>query len=187
MALFVHLSDLHLTTGAGRQALLFERLVHTLALERQTSSAARVPLVITGDVFDSASGPTEPKVAAFLALLEQLHAALGGDAPTIILPGNHDRRRFGLVGPHRTKLFQSLANAVDPERVFVAGCKEPFLTELVPPPFHGLPAHVVTLDSSYLPHGLFSAGGTIRREDLLQVHAQLPDDGKPLCSSSITT
>jgi hypothetical protein len=45
---------------------------------------------------------------------------------------------------------------------------------------HGMPAHVVTYDSSYLPHGLVGAGGTIRLEDLLQVHAQLPDDDRPL-------
>lgn len=180
MALFVHLSDLHLTTEGGPQALLFERLVHTLELERKASGAASLPLVITGDVFDSASGPIEPKVSAFLPLLERMRVALGGDAPAIILPGNHDRRRLGIVGPHRTKLFQALADAVDPARVFVAGCKAPFLAEQVPPALHGLPAHVVTLDSSYLPHGLFSAGGTIRREDLLQVHAELPNDGKAL-------
>jgi hypothetical protein len=45
---------------------------------------------------------------------------------------------------------------------------------------HGIPAHVIAYDSSYLPHGFIGAGGTIRLEDLLQVHARLPDDGRPL-------
>ena len=180
MTLFVHLSDLHLKSDGGRQTLIFERLVQTLEQERESSAQPRVPLVITGDVFDTAGGPSEPLVSAFLHLHERMVSALGSDAPTIVLPGNHDRRRFGLVGPHRGELFQALSAAVDPRRVFVAGCRAPFLAELVPQAFHGLPAHVVALDSSYLPHGLLSAGGTIRLEDLLQVHAQLPDDEKPL-------
>src|SRR5688572_21608875 len=180
MTLFVHLTDLHLKTDSGRQRLIFERLVRTLEQERASSAQPRLPLVITGDVFDTAGGPSEPLVSAFLRLHERMVSALGTDAPTIVLPGNHDRRRFGLVGPHRGELFQALSAAVDPRRVFVAGCRAPFLAELVPQAFHGLPAHVVALDSSYLPHGLLSAGGSIRLEDLLQVHAQLPDDEKPL-------
>jgi len=51
---------------------------------------------------------------------------------------------------------------------------------VVSPASHGLPAHLVAYDSSYLPGGLVGAGGTFRLEDLLQVHAQLPDDGRPL-------
>ena len=64
--------------------------------------------------------------------------------------------------------------------MFVAGTNTPFLAELVPPELHGLPAHVIAYDSSYLPRGLLGAGGTIRVEDLLQVHAQLPSDGLPV-------
>jgi 3',5'-cyclic AMP phosphodiesterase CpdA len=182
MTVFAHLSDLHLNLAkhAGRQGLVFDRLVHTLAAERSRRALERMPLVITGDVFDSASGPSEPLVSAFLRLHARLLTALGPDSPTIILPGNHDRRRFGLVGPHRTGLFQALFRAVDPSQVFVGGCKSPFLAEIVPRALHGLPAHIVTFDSSYLPKGLLSAGGTIRLEDLLQVHAELPEDDLPL-------
>jgi 3',5'-cyclic AMP phosphodiesterase CpdA len=180
MALLIHLSDLHLTNEPGPQELLFERLVQTLELERKARAGEHVAIVITGDVFDTVEGPPETSVASFLRLHERMLLAVGGDVPTIILPGNHDRRRFGLVGPHHAALFQALADAVDPQRVFVAGCKTPFLAELVPQAFHGLPAHVVTLDSSYLPYGLLSAGGTIRLQDLLQVHAELPRDDKPL-------
>jgi len=87
---------------------------------------------------------------------------------------------MGLVGPHREALFQSLARAARPRRIFVAGTRTPFLAQIVPPELHGLPAHVVAYDSSYLPHGLLGAGGTVRLEDLLHVHAQLPDDDRPL-------
>ena len=182
MTVFAHLSDLHLdlTKRSGKQGLVFERLVHTLAAERERRRLSYVPLVITGDVFDSASGPSRPLVSAFLELHARLLLAVGADAPTIVLPGNHDRRRFGLLGPHRSELFQALKRAVDPNRVFVAGCKSPFLAEVVPQELHGLPAHVVAFDSSYLPNGLFSAGGHVRLEDLLQVHAELPPDDKPL-------
>lgn len=180
MTLFAHLSDLHITNQGRGQQLVFERLVRTLEAERSAIRQSRTTLVITGDVFDSADGASAALVAAFQSLHERIVEALGGDAPTIVLPGNHDRRRFGLVGPHQGELFEALARAVDPERVFVAGCRGPFLAEIVPPDFHELPAQVVALDSSYLPHGLLGAGGTIRLEDLLQVHAELPDDGKPL-------
>lgn len=114
-----------------------------------------------------------------MALHGQILTALG-EAFTIVLPGNHDRRRFGLIGPNRAALFQALHRAADPAKIHVLGQRTPFLAEIVPAALHALPAHVVAYDSSYLPNGLVGAGGTFRLEDLLQVHAQLPDDGLPL-------
>jgi hypothetical protein len=99
--------------------------------------------------------------------------ALGPGVPTIVLPGNHDRRWRGIVGPHRTRLFDALRDAVDPRAVYVAGCRPPFLAEIVPPEFHGLPADIVAYDSTVLPRGWVSAGGNIRQEDLLYAHSQL--------------
>jgi 3',5'-cyclic AMP phosphodiesterase CpdA len=179
-ALLVHLSDLHIVRDAARQALVLDKLVEALAREREASSAERIVVAITGDVFDSATDPAPVLIDTFLRLHGRLVAALGGDAPTIVLPGNHDRRRLGLLGPHRERLFRALNEAVDPQRVFVAGCRTPFLAQIVPAHVHGLPAHVITYDSSYLPHGLVGAGGTIRIEDLLQAHAGLPVDGRPV-------
>ncbi len=179
-ALLVHLSDLHILRDAARQALVLDKLVEALAREREASSAERIVVAITGDVFDSATDPVPALIDTFLRLHGRLVAALGGDAPTIVLPGNHDRRRLGLLGPHREQLFRALNEAVDPRRVFVAGCRTPFLAQIVPAHLHGLPAHVITYDSSYLPHGLVGAGGTIRIEDLLQAHAGLPVDGRPV-------
>jgi 3',5'-cyclic AMP phosphodiesterase CpdA len=179
-SLLVHLSDLHIVRGAVWQDLVFDKLVETLACEREPFSAERIVVVITGDVFDSATDRASELIDTFLRLHRRVVEALGGDAATIVLPGNHDRRRLGLLGPHREGLFRLLHQAVDPRRVFVAGCRTPFLAQVVPADLHGLPAHVIAYDSSYLPYGLVGAGGTIRIEDLLQAHAGLPSDGRPV-------
>jgi 3',5'-cyclic AMP phosphodiesterase CpdA len=179
MTLMVHLSDLHMTRNPGAQSVLFEKLLATLRSERERAHAERTTIVITGDVFDSASDPPAILVDAFLTLHRRMLEALG-QAFTIVLPGNHDRRRFGLLGPNREELFLALHAAADPAKLCVVGTRSPFLAQVVPPELHGLPAHVVAYDSSYLPGGLVGAGGTFRLEDLLQVHAQLPDDGRPL-------
>lgn len=180
MTLVLHLSDLHMKRQSLTQPLLFDRLVQTVRMEREANPQTPVAIVITGDVFDSASEPAVPLIESFISLHGKLVDALGGHAPTVVLPGNHDRRHSGLFGPHRRQLFETLKASVDPKAIYVAGCRTPFLAELVPPQFHGLPAHVVAYDSSYLPQGLIGAGGTIRLEDLLQVHAQLPRDDLPL-------
>jgi 3',5'-cyclic AMP phosphodiesterase CpdA len=161
------------------QDVVFGKLVEALRRERQAAGAAPAAIVVTGDVFDSAT-EAAPLVASFMALHARMLEAIGGDTPTIVLPGNHDRRRMGLVGPHREDLFRKLSRAAARRRMFVAGTRTPFLAQIVPAELHGLPAHVVAYDSSYLPRGLLGAGGTIRPEDLLQVHAKLPDDQRPL-------
>jgi predicted MPP superfamily phosphohydrolase len=179
MTLVVHLSDLHMTQNAGTQAALFERLITTLSSERERARDDRVAVVITGDVFDSATDSAPVLVEAFLSLHRRLLEVLG-KVFTVVLPGNHDRRRFGLIGPNREALFLALRHAADPAQIHVAGTHTPFLAEVVSPASHGLPVHVVAYDSSYLPGGLVGAGGTFRLEDLLQVHARLPNDGRPL-------
>jgi hypothetical protein len=173
MVLLFHLSDLHIDPRSAAQRGLFKVLVETLRREKEASNATQFALVITGDVFDSSTLPPGEAIATFLDLHARIVSALGPSTPTIVLPGNHDRRWHGLVGPHRPALFNALRAAVDPRSVYVAGCRFPFLAELVPSSFHGLPAEVVAYDSTYLPHGWVSAGGMIRQEDLLQMHAQL--------------
>jgi 3',5'-cyclic AMP phosphodiesterase CpdA len=179
MTFLVHLSDLHMTRSNSAQTLLFDRLLDALGQEREKARSERTTIVITGDVFDSGTDPPPALVDAFLKLHRRMLAILG-EAFTVVLPGNHDRRRFGLIGPNREALFLALHRAADPARMHVLGQRTPFLAEVVPAELHHLPAHVVAYDSSYLPGGLFGAGGTFRLEDLLQVHAQLPDDGRPL-------
>jgi 3',5'-cyclic AMP phosphodiesterase CpdA len=179
MTFLVHLSDLHITRAHGTQTRLFDKLVDALQSEQERARPERSTVVITGDVFDSGTDPPDVLVEAFLALHARMLTALG-DAFTVVLPGNHDRRRFGLFGPNREVLFKELHRAADPKRMHVLGQRTPFLAEVVPQQFHGLPAHVVSYDSSYLAGGLVGAGGTFRLEDLLQVHARLPNDGRPL-------
>ena len=179
MTFLVHLSDLHMTRTDRAQARLFDKLLEALSREHQRVRPERTTVFITGDVFDSSTDPPAPLVDAFLSLHRRMLEALGNTF-TVVLPGNHDRRRFGLLGPNRATLFSALHRAADPTRIHVLGQRTPFLAEVVPPAFHGLPAHVVAYDSTYLPSGLVGAGGTFRLEDLLQVHAQLPNDGLPL-------
>jgi 3',5'-cyclic AMP phosphodiesterase CpdA len=182
VTLLFHLSDLHMTHSSAQQVVL-DRLVDAMRAERAAAGAGegdrRAAVVITGDVFDSATDATG-LIEAFLQLHARMLDALGAGTPTVVLPGNHDRRRVGVLGPHREKLFLSLARAAEGRRILVAGTSTPFLAQVVPSQLHGMPAHVVAYDSSYLPHGLVGAGGTIRLEDLLQVHAQLPRDDHPL-------
>ncbi len=180
MILLFHVSDLHMTAPGSPQDVVFEKLVEAMRAERRAAPAAQPAIVVTGDVFDSAASASS-LIDAFLSLHGRMLLAVGADTPTVVLPGNHDRRRLGLLGPHLERPFLALAGAfAGQRRVFVAGTRTPFLAQLVPADLHGLPAHVIAYDSSYLPGGLVGAGGTIRLEDLLQVQAQLPQDDLPV-------
>ncbi|HEY4104797.1 MAG TPA: metallophosphoesterase [Polyangiaceae bacterium] len=142
MTFLVHLSDLHMTEDNVAQTLLFERLFDTLTLERDKARPEQSTIVITGDVFDSGTDPPDLLVRAFLKLHARMLEILG-DAFTVVLPGNHDRRRFGLLGPNKNELFSALHRAADPARMHVLGQRTPFLAEVVPAALHRLPAHVV--------------------------------------------
>jgi len=179
MSLLLHLSDLHLRASDPAQAVVLEKLVGALRTERDAAGARAASVVITGDVFDSAPDAAG-LLTAFFTLHDRILEALGAETPMVVLPGNHDRRRLGFVGPHRTAPFEALADAARGRRIFVSGTRSPLLAEIVPPELHRLPAHVVAYDSTFLPEGLISAGGTLRLEDLLHAHAQLPDDDLPL-------
>ncbi|HTV21128.1 MAG TPA: metallophosphoesterase, partial [Polyangiaceae bacterium] len=172
MALIAQLSDLHLLSGEPEQPDILAALVD--AMRREVSEKARPLdlLAITGDVFDSASRLPERSVNAFLRLHGELRAALGRDVPTVIVPGNHDRRRSGLIGPFRREPFIALRDALG-ERAFVHGSEVPFLAQVVPHELHGMPAWVVAFDSTYLPSGLISAGGSLRQEDILHAAAAI--------------
>jgi 3',5'-cyclic AMP phosphodiesterase CpdA len=174
LALILHLSDLHLLANPREQESIFDGLVDALR-DVCTERRRRFELlVITGDVFDSAT--IEPKLATtrFLELFTAIGRALGGELPTVILPGNHDRRRGGLFGPHRESLFFALRDALG-ERAWVHGCSTPFLSTVLPRAFHGQRLSVIAYDSTYLPQGYLSAGGALRQEDLLFAAAQIGD------------
>lgn len=169
MSRLAHLSDLHFGHDVQRQVAIYDGLVGTLA---ELARAGRVDLlVLTGDVFDSSSADSV-MIDRFLALYDRLDAALGGQVPALIIPGNHDRREAGVFAPWSGRLFEELqARLHDRPWVRVQGNTTPFLAQRVSYPF--LPADLVAYDSTYLPEGRVSAGGLVRREDLIQLADQL--------------
>lgn len=171
MPIILHLSDLHLLASPREQEVIFDELVLALQHVRDHSGPVGL-LAITGDVFDSAAVDVDMATHRFEELHKEMCLALGRDVPTVIVPGNHDRRRSGLFGPHRSELFDKLSEVLA-KRAWVHGCNVPFLSAIVPPTYHGLPLWVVAYDSTYLPRGLVSAGGALRQEDLLYAAAQL--------------
>jgi len=172
MSVILHLSDLHLLGHQEEQEDVLDALVDAVAMDRRTREREVDLIAITGDLFDSASLDPEDAVAAFDRLHSRLQAALGAKVPTVVVPGNHDRRVEGLVGPHREGLFAALDAHTDDD-VFVHGAGTPFLSAVVPHAFHGQPFWLIAYDSTYLPRGLLSAGGMIRQEDLLHAAAQI--------------
>lgn len=177
MGVVVHLSDLHLLGGDAEHDLVLSSLIAALDEDRTRRGRAIDLVVITGDLFDTATLEPTAAVREMLALHASIQHVLGrGTAvPTVIVPGNHDRRRMGLFGPHRTDLFDALRAAAPPE-MWVHGADAPFLADVVPHAFHRLPLHLVAYDSSYLPTGYLSAGGNVRSEDLLHAAARIGDD-----------
>ena len=174
MRRIAHLSDLHYGADPDSQPRLYEGLL-------QAFEGQQIDLVIfTGDVFDT-NEPGPGLVEGFLRLHAGIEARLGGPKPTIILPGNHDRRAEGVFAPYREVLFNELRTkfASRPE-VQVLGGNTPFLAQHVP--LLDFPCDVVAYDSAYTPSGIASAGGVIRQEDLLQVGSELAsgDPERPL-------
>lgn len=169
MAWIAHLSDLHLLGHPTEQATILRSLVAALGVERRRRGPADL-ICLTGDVFDSATLPVDEACEAFSTLLDEIHEALGGVVPTVIVPGNHDRRRAGLFLPHDRTLFDALRHRLR-GRAWVHGGEQPFLSEVVPHEVHGLPLWIVAYDSNHLPHGAIGAGGAMRQEDLLRAAA----------------
>ncbi|MBN8611122.1 MAG: metallophosphoesterase [Deltaproteobacteria bacterium] len=176
MGVVVHLSDLHLLSGDPESERVLACLVAALEADRAARDRRVDLIVVTGDVFDTSTLDPTLAVREVLALHENLQRVLGrGErVPTVIVPGNHDRRRMGLFGPHRAVLFDALRAAAPPELWVHGGT--PHLAEVVPHAFHGLPVHLVAYDSSYLPTGYLSAGGNVRSEDLLHAVARIGDE-----------
>ena len=176
MGVVIHLSDLHLLAGDSESEHVLASLVAALEADRRERDRDVDLVVITGDVFDTSTLDPSLAVREMLALHASLQHVLGRGrpVPTVVVPGNHDRRRMGLFGPHRATLFDALRQAAPPE-LWVHGARGPFLAEHVPHAFHRLPLHLVAYDSSYLPTGYLSAGGNVRSEDLLHVAARLDD------------
>jgi 3',5'-cyclic AMP phosphodiesterase CpdA len=172
----VHLSDLHLGAGADQDREILDPLIVALAAERATWRVPPALLAITGDLYDTTRVDVPQATFRFIALLARIHGALGAEVPTLIVPGNHDRRTSGLVRPFQTTLIDTLVAARLPG-VIVGGAELPFLGQLVDDAFHGLPCAVALVDSSYTPTGFISAGGLLRVEDLLELAERMEARG----------
>ena len=177
MTTVLHLSDLHLLSGDPDGEPIRGALLAALAEERRLRGPVDL-VVITGDLFDSGDVPVARAVREWGALHAAMQRALG-TTPTVLVPGNHDRRRMGLFGPHSGALFQALGEAAG-DGLFVHGNRAPFLAAEVPRSLHRQPFDVVAYDSTQVVHGHLSAGGVVRSEDILQVAAGLPDGLAPL-------
>ncbi len=172
MQRIVHLSDIHLGASEDQGSKILDPLVRTLAGLRATWEGPPDLIAITGDLHDTTDVDVGEATSRLLALLDSVREALGGDIPTVILPGNHDRRTHGLLLPFNTALIAALHQAGRP-RMIVGGRELPFLAELVDDAFHALPFAVGLIDSSYTPTGLVSAGGLLRVEDVLELAEDL--------------
>ncbi len=174
MRRIAHLSDLHYGADPELQPRLFEGLIAAFGGQQVDV------IVFTGDVFDT-NEPGPGLVDGFLRLHAGIEAKLGGPRPTILLPGNHDRRAEGVFAPYREDLFVELAQKFASRAdVQVLGGGTPFLAQRVP--LVDFPCDVVAYDSTYLPAGIASAGGVIRQEDLIQMGSELAsgDPERPL-------
>jgi hypothetical protein len=172
-SIVLHLSDVHLSIGPPAEqvkllACLRGAIEHELARRRAGADL----VVVTGDVFDSAHFARKAAASTFAVFCAGMRRAVGPLIPILVQPGNHDRRRFGIFGPHDPSLFAELSRSAGP-RVLVHGNAAPFHAELVPQAVHGLPLYLVTYDTTVLPRGLVSAGGVIRQEELLQIAAEI--------------
>ncbi len=171
MALIVQLSDLHLAAGlalARQREEILQPLVEAAGQLRAQHGAPPDLLALTGDIFDSVDTDVKLAVRSLEQLYRELCDAFGIEVPLVLLPGNHDRRRSGFVGPHNRKLFDAVHSRLA-GKAHVAGCQTPFLCQLVPESFHKLPIALATYDSTYLPSGWLSAGGFLRQDDLLEM------------------
>ena len=180
MSVILHLSDVHLLAEhQPEQEMVLSALVEAIAEDAKHRARGVDLIAITGDVFDSSTADQARAVRAFNGLVGEVQEVIGGRVPVVVIPGNHDRRVGGVVGPHRGELFDALAAGTPPD-VYVHGSDTPFLSAVVPRAFHGQPFCLVAYDSTYLPQGLLSAGGTLRQEDLLYAAAQLEEEDPDL-------
>ena len=168
-------------SGAEEQDAILASLLYAIESERKRRGRAIDLVVVSGDLFDTGSLDPGRAASEMCTLLRCIDHALGRPTPTLLVPGNHDRRRIGLFGPHRGAIFSALREQAPPH-VMVHGCETPFLARLVPHAHHGQPFQLVAYDSTYLPTGYLSAGGIVRREDLLKLAAELEttDPSTPL-------
>lgn len=189
----IHLSDLHLrsdllTVPAGPQGQILECLESALTQTKLelAATAGESVVVVSGDIFDSASMSVPAVGEVFDRLLGILDRALGSPM-VLLLPGNHDVRFRGIIRIAgiwpRNNVVAGLRTYLRDrpqlrDRILLCGHAAPRL--LWPVPRGSRPVDMVAYDSTYLPYGLFSAGGMVRAPDLLSLLPKLGKTTRPL-------
>lgn len=180
----IHISDLHLSDKQGdKQKVLLNNLFAALRQEGDDRGPAD-RVAVTGDLFDSAGVEADVAREQARDFFAKLSDAVGG-VPIVVLPGNHDRRKSGLVGPHCASFFCELeTNLAGMKNVTVLPFSENGSLVSKLPGTEGVRPclDVAVLDTTRLLTGAFSSGGLIRPEDLLSLAAELgPAEGESRC------
>jgi len=173
VSFIVQLSDLHVGSGDADEAAIQAALVEAVRAEMQDRGSRPDLLALTGDIFDDVHAP-DAVITRFLRLLDGLFEAFGR-VPTVILPGNHDRRVSGFVRSGQQRLWERL-DEMTGERAYVHGTETPHLDAVLPADFANVPARLVAYDSTHLPVGWLSAGGIIRPQDILRAAHRIGSD-----------
>jgi 3',5'-cyclic AMP phosphodiesterase CpdA len=180
MPTVLHLSDLHLHAVPGGDPWRLDPAQKAIFAGLGTAVARLDPppdlVVVTGDLFDSAAIDPEAALAHFTAFRRLVPLA---GIPMVLVPGNHDRRQMGTIGPHRWTLWDAFADVWGRDLQVAGARPDRRLVERLEAPA-GLGMHLAAFDSTYLPKGLLGSGGWMRSEDLLSLGCRLPPDGQPL-------
>jgi 3',5'-cyclic AMP phosphodiesterase CpdA len=167
----VHLSDMHLLNEPqDTQRILLRSLMAALQQERQRGPVDLV--AVTGDLFSTvvADARVEHEALQFFSALQRVL----GEIPIVVIPGNHDRREHGVIGPHRADFFVRVKEFLAPlSSVKVLDFSTGPLSTLLPLEYGKSLMEIAALDSTRLLQGVFGAGGSIRPEDILLLDADL--------------
>lgn len=187
----VHLSDLHLSKDvlvASPEKKAQRQILDNLGLALKKTqqdfhrSGDTWMVVVTGDLYDTATLRGPKVTAIFDQLLLTVDEALGRPA-VVLLPGNHDVRVDGVFrcGRWRSRVLPALRAHIDENlkaRVFLHAKHGAGLVSAVQD--DGAPVHLVAYDSTWLPYGMMSAGGMIRTEEMLSLFPAVEQTQKPL-------
>jgi len=173
----LHLSDLHIAETDDSRRILGHLPGALSKYLKANPDPALASIFITGDVFDTSDYERTTAMARFTELYTALMAALPAPVPVVLLPGNHDRRKFGVMRDNDPSLFRHLGDATQAMNPPVL--RQQIRAEVVPPANHRLGAEVATYDSTVLLKGKFSAGGELRQDDLLWLLASLSRSPRP--------
>lgn len=183
----IQISDLHLLPN--RDTSLHEQIIASFfdALEHEIAHRGPADLIVfTGDLFDSATADLQSAIDTVDYFILTLYEKTNSRVPIVMIPGNHDRRKDGVMGANRIELWDALVQYAQTSShpLWVQHASSRFHAHVVPRSFHKLPCSIIAYDSTWVHSGYFTAGGNIRKEDLLyafsQIFTESPDTEEPV-------